>query len=126
MDTQERREKPRAEVDVACVVRRADGTELTVRLLDLTCLGGGFIHTEALPLRSMLQLRFSLPAGQRWHEFTVAAEVIHNYPAIVIAGQQRMTGYVVGVDFATLKAADTVMLCGYIETLLRDGSDAQL
>lgn len=126
MKNEERREMPRAEVDLSCTVRQRDGTELTVRLIDLTCLGGGFVHTGPLPLHATLLLRFTLPIEQRWHAFTVTAKVIHNYPAIVIAGQQRMTGCVVGIDFETLGSADRTVLCAYIAAMLHDGGGAHI
>lgn len=114
----ERREKPRAEVDLSCIVRQRDDSEMTVRLIDLNCLGGGFILHHPLPLHSAVRLRFSLPQDKHWHEIEVNGRIIHNYPAVVVEGQHRTTGYVVGVDFTSLNPADEAALCRYIAEVI--------
>lgn len=111
---QERRHEPRVAVDLNCTVRLQDGGEITAKLIDLSCSGAGILTTSPLPLHSHVQICFSLAGYRNAHRLTIPSTVIHNFNAVVIQGNERQTGHIVGVDFAPLEDPLDTILCDYV------------
>lgn len=111
---QERRHKPRASVDLNCTILLQDGDEIAAKLIDLNCSGGGVLTSAPLLVASHVTLRFSLSGYRNAHALNLPATVIHNFNAVVIQGNNRQAGYIVGIDFAPLPEADETILCAYV------------
>lgn len=111
---QERRHGPRAAVDLKCTLQLQDGGELTAKIIDLNCGGCGILTAVPLPVASHIRLGVALAGYRNAHHLNLPATVVHNFNAVVIAGGDRQTGYIVGVDFAPLPEVDETILCEYV------------
>ncbi len=111
---QERRHTPRAAVDLNCTIQLSDGSEITAKLIDLNCTGAGVLTNSPLLLASHVKLRFALSGYRNAYALNLPATVVHNFNAVVIQGNNRQTGYIVGIDFAPLPETDETILRTYV------------
>lgn len=107
---QERREHPRKSVDLPVTVRFPGHHIQTLKMIELSSGGMGFLCPIAPEINAEIEVRFSLPSKHIRHEFTFKANVRHLYDVLATSGTPTDYRYVVGVSFTGLQENERALL----------------